>query len=147
MVAVAIAWTELAAADLRGAAARARDADTVRRMPALALVLDGHSREDAAAACGMDRQTLRNWAHRYNAEGLASLSDRRPPGRKPHLTPEQRATGNPTEAPSARSPERSVLPAQAKSGANPVRLTRTDALQAQDATPDRPVQAGAAEVR
>jgi hypothetical protein len=44
MVAVAITRTELTAADLRGAAARARDADAVRRMLALALVLEGRSR-------------------------------------------------------------------------------------------------------
>jgi transposase len=91
MVAVAITRTELTAADLRGAAARARDADAVRRMLALALVLEGRSRAEAAKACGMDRQTLRDWVHRYNAEGIAGLSDRRPPGRKPHLTPEQQA--------------------------------------------------------
>jgi transposase len=91
MVAVAITRTELTAADLRGAAARARDADAVRRMLAIALVLEGHSRAEAAEACGMDRQTLRDWVHRYNAEGIGGLSDRRPPGRKPHLTPEQRA--------------------------------------------------------
>jgi transposase len=91
MVAVAITRTELTAADLRGAAARAKDADAVRRMLALALVLEGHSRAEAAEACGMDRQTLRDWVHRYNAEGIAGLSDRRPPGRKPHLTPEQQA--------------------------------------------------------
>ena len=60
-------------------------------MLALALVLEGRSRAEAAEACGMDRQTLRDWVHRYNAEGLAGLSDRRPPGRKPHLTPEQQA--------------------------------------------------------
>jgi transposase len=91
MVAVAITQTELTAADLRGAAARAKDADAVRRMLAIALVLEGHSRAEAAEACGMDRQTLRDWVHRYNAEGIAGLSDRRPPGRKPHLTPEQQA--------------------------------------------------------
>jgi hypothetical protein len=44
MVAVAITRTELTAAGLRGAAARTRDADAVRRMLALALVLDGRSR-------------------------------------------------------------------------------------------------------
>ena len=52
MVAVAITRTELTAADLRGAAARARDADAVRRMLALALVLEGHSRAEAGrTAC------------------------------------------------------------------------------------------------
>src|ERR687889_1362890 len=91
MVAVAITRTELTAAGLRGAAARAKDADAVRRMLALALVLEGHSRAEAAEACGMDRQTLRDWVHRYNAEGLAGLSDRPRSGRKPRLTPEQGA--------------------------------------------------------
>jgi transposase len=57
-------------------------------MLAPALVLEGHPREAAARAAGLDRQTLRDWAHRYNAEGLR---DRPRPGRKPRLTPEQEA--------------------------------------------------------
>ena len=60
-------------------------------MLALALVLEGHSREEAARAAGMDRQTLRDWVHRYNAEGLAGLRDRPRSGPKPRLTPEQMA--------------------------------------------------------
>ena len=60
-------------------------------MLALALVLEGSSREEAARAAGMDRQTLRDWVHRYNAEGLAGLRDRPRSGRKPRLTPEQEA--------------------------------------------------------
>src|ERR1051325_9343722 len=60
-------------------------------MLALALVLEGRSRAEAARAAGMDRQTLRDWVHRYNAEGLAGLSDRRRPGPRPQLTPEQEA--------------------------------------------------------
>jgi transposase len=63
-----------------------------RRMLALALVLEGSPRAMAAATCGMDRQTLRDWVHRYNAEGLAGLSNRYEGlGRKPLLTPEQTA--------------------------------------------------------
>ena len=61
----------------------------MKRMLALALVLEGGSREDAAATCGMDRQTLRDWVHRYNAEGLAGLSNRRAPGPAPRLSAEQ----------------------------------------------------------
>ena len=38
-----------------------------RRMLAIALVLDGVDRKTAAENCGMVRQTLRDWAHRYNA--------------------------------------------------------------------------------
>ena len=46
-------------------------------MLAIALVLEGTDRRAAAETCGMDRQTLRDWVHRYNAEGLAGLVDRR----------------------------------------------------------------------
>ena len=90
-MAVAITRTELTAAELRGAAARARDADAVRRMLALALVLDGRSREGAAEACGMDRQTLRDWVHRYNADGIAGLANRRAAGPTPRLSAAQGA--------------------------------------------------------
>jgi transposase len=90
--AVAITRTDLDASGLRRAAARERDAAAARRMLALALVLEGASRADAARMAGMDRQTLRDWVHRYNAEGPAGLRDR--PGErgpKPRLSPEQAA--------------------------------------------------------
>jgi transposase len=90
-MAVAITRMELDAAGLRRAAARSRDADAARRMLALALVLDGHNRTEAAALCGMDRQTLRDWVHRYNEFGLEGLSSRIPAGPKPRLTPAQEA--------------------------------------------------------
>ena len=60
-------------------------------MLAIALVLEGSDRKSAAETCGMDRQTLRDWVHRYNAEGLAGLTNRPSPGRRPRLTPEQKA--------------------------------------------------------
>jgi transposase len=88
---VAIMRRELDAAGLRVEARRCRDAAAARRMLALALVLDGASRENAARHAGMDRQTLLDWVHRYNEEGLAGLHDRRRPGPKPRLTPEQEA--------------------------------------------------------
>ena len=84
---VAITRRELDADGLRREAGRCRDAAAARRMLALALVLEGQSRETAARVAGMDRQTLRDWAHRYNAEGLAGLHDRRRPGPRPRLTP------------------------------------------------------------
>src|SRR6478735_8242471 len=37
----------------------------------------------------MARQTLRDWVHRYNAEGVAGLVDRPRPGRPPQLSPAQ----------------------------------------------------------
>ena len=77
MVAIGITRTELTAAELRAGARRSRDARAARRMLALALVLEGVDRRTAAETCGMDRQTLRDWVHRYNAEGLAGLTNRR----------------------------------------------------------------------
>src|SRR5215210_7087017 len=88
---VGITRREPGAGELRREAGRCRDARAARRMLALALVLDGASRENAARHAGMDRQTLRDWVHRYNEEGLAGLHDRRRPGPKPRLTPEQEA--------------------------------------------------------
>jgi transposase len=88
---IAITRRELGAGDLRREAARCRDAAASRRMLALALVLEGSSRAEAARHAGMDRQTLRDWVHRYNAEGLPGLHDRPRSGRKPRLTPEQEA--------------------------------------------------------
>jgi len=88
---IAITRRELSAVDLRREAVRCRDAAASRRMPALALVLAGSSRADAARHAGMDRQTLRDWVHRYNAGGLPGLHDRHRSGRKPRLSPEQEA--------------------------------------------------------
>jgi len=76
MMTIAITRMDLDAGGLRAAAARARDAAASRRMLALALVLEGAPRSEAARAAGMDRQTLRDWVHRYNAAGLEGLKNR-----------------------------------------------------------------------
>ena len=91
MSAVAVTRRDLSAAGLRRAAACSKDAAAARRMLALALVLEGTARERAAAQCGMERQTLRDWVHRYNAEGLPGLSNKRSPGAAAKLTAEQSA--------------------------------------------------------
>src|SRR6185312_12499805 len=92
MMTVAVTRLDVSAADLREAAARTQDACATRRMLAIALVLEGWSREAAAEACAMDRQTLRDWVHRYNESGLAGLFDRpRRNGPRPLLSDEQRA--------------------------------------------------------
>jgi transposase len=75
-MAIAVVRDDLDAAGLRAAAAGCRDGAAARRMLALALVIEGESRTEAARVCGMDRQTLRDWVHRYNQEGLAGLSNR-----------------------------------------------------------------------
>src|SRR5664280_2418174 len=84
--AVAIGRLDMTASALRAAASREKDGAAARRILALALVLDGADRKTAAETCGMDRQTLRDWVHRYNAEGLTGLHDLTPPGPKPKLT-------------------------------------------------------------
>src|SRR5476649_2703721 len=89
--AVAITRCDLTSSDLRAAAAREKNSAAARRILALAMVLDGANRTQAAQTCGMDRQTLRDWVHRYNAEGLTGLHDLTPPGPKPKLTAEQQA--------------------------------------------------------
>lgn len=88
---VLITRIERTAADLRRDAVQSPDVAVARRLLALALILDGHTREDAARSAGMDRQTLRDWVHRYNADGLAGLSDRHGGGTKPRLSVEQEA--------------------------------------------------------
>jgi transposase len=88
---VPITRHDLTARALRTAAARERDGAAARRMLAIALVLEGADRKTAAETCGMERQTLRDWVHRYNAQGLAGLRDRKSPGPPPKLTPAQRA--------------------------------------------------------
>lgn len=70
---IEITRTELSAPNLRALAVKIRDGAMVRRLLALALLLEGHSREAAATANGMTRQTLRDWVHRYNADGVAGL--------------------------------------------------------------------------
>ena len=46
-----------------------------RRLLAIANALCGMSRKEAAEAAGMDRQTLRDWVIRYNADGPDGLYD------------------------------------------------------------------------
>ena len=88
---VAVRRTERTAANLRRLASQADDAAVTRPLLALASVLDGASRADAARLAGMDRQTLWDWIHRYNADGVAGLSDRHGGGVKRRLSAEQEA--------------------------------------------------------
>ena len=88
---VAITRTEHDAAGLRALASREGDAKVARRLLALAMVMEGFSRTDAASATGMDRQTLRDWVHRYNEGGVAGLSDQpHAGGPEPKLNPEEK---------------------------------------------------------
>ena len=70
-------------AELRRLARRERDGRVSARLLALANALDGLPREEAARRAGMTGQTLGDWVHRYNEEGVEGLRDRPRPGRAP----------------------------------------------------------------
>ena len=86
---IEITRTDLSAPALRALAAKTDDGAVVRRLLAIALVLEGRCRTEAAVLNGMSRQTLRDWAHRYNAEGVDGLRSRKGPGRPPFLSDAQ----------------------------------------------------------
>ena len=89
MASVAITRDDLSSAELRVKAAGTADAKQARRLLAVAMILDGHPRLLAAQVGGMDRQTLRDWVHRYNAQGVEGLRDVPRSGRPPALSAEQ----------------------------------------------------------
>ena len=68
-------------AELRRLARRERDGRISARLLALANALEGIFREEAAWLAGMTGQTLGDWVHRYDAEGVEGLRDRPRPGR------------------------------------------------------------------
>jgi transposase len=74
---------------LRRLAASTKNASQSRRLLSIAAVLDGMSRADAARIGGMDRQTLRDWVHRFNAQGPAGLKDNRRRGNPRRLSAAQ----------------------------------------------------------
>lgn len=73
-----------------GLAGKAKGADQARRLLALAAVCEGMSREEAARIGGMDRQTLRDWVHRFNEQGPDGLINAKSPGRPSKLSTEQK---------------------------------------------------------
>ncbi len=83
--------TDFTAHELRRLAAGTKNANQSRRLLALAAVLDGMSRTEAACIGGMDRQTLRDWVHRFNEHGPDGLKDTWSKGNPPRLSPEQQA--------------------------------------------------------
>jgi putative transposase len=83
--------TDFTAEELRGLAKKAKDVNQSRRLLSLAAVLDGMSRAEAARIGGMDRQTLRDWVHRFNAAGPDGLLDNWSSGPVPRLSAAQRA--------------------------------------------------------
>ena len=80
---------DYSAKELRALARRSKDVNQSRRLLSLAAVRDGMDRGGAAKIGGMDRQTLRDWVHRFNASGPQGLIANWTEGPKPRLSEEQ----------------------------------------------------------
>ena len=88
---VKIEREDKSAQELRQLARRVKDGRVSQRLLAIAMVLEGMRRKVAAEICGIDRQRLRDWIRRYNAEGVEGLGNRRGGGTKLLLTSDQLA--------------------------------------------------------
>ena len=88
---VKIEREDKSAQELRQLAGRVKDGRVSQRLLAIAMVLEGMRRKVAAEICGIDRQRLRDWIRRYNAEGVEGLGNRRRGGMKLRLTSDQLA--------------------------------------------------------
>lgn len=82
---------DYSADELRRLARASKDVRQSSRLLSIAAVLDGMSRTDAARIGGMDRQTLRDWVHRFNGAGPEGLRDQWSPGPPSRLSSEQQA--------------------------------------------------------
>jgi transposase len=83
--------SDYSSGQLRRLAKTSRDGAQARRLLAIAAVLDGASRAEAAKAGGMDRQTLRDWIIRFNEKGPDGLLNLPSPGATPKLKAEHKA--------------------------------------------------------
>jgi transposase len=80
---------DYSAEELRALARRSKEVNQSRRLLSLAAVRDGMDRGSAARIGSMDRQTLRDWVHRFNAGGPEGLIDNWTEGPKPRLSAAQ----------------------------------------------------------
>jgi transposase len=83
---------DIPAEELRRLARREANGRVASRLLGLAHALEGMERGQAARLAGMDRQTLRDWVIRFNAEGIDGLRDRPKSGRPTWLDEGQMAS-------------------------------------------------------
>jgi hypothetical protein len=83
---------DYSAEELRALARRSKTVNQSRRLLSLAAVRDGMDPGSAAKIGGMDRQTLRDWVHRFNGSGPEGLIDNWTEG--PKVSPFGGATGS-----------------------------------------------------
>jgi len=78
------------AAEVRAAAKRCREGAHVRRLLAIATILEGGSRSDAAKVGGVTLQIVRDWVVRFNEGGPDALATRKAPGPRTILEDQHR---------------------------------------------------------
>lgn len=83
--------SDYTADQLRRLARQTKDVAQARRLLAIAAILDGASRAEAARIGGMDRQTLRDWVIRFNDQGPDGLINKWSPGAPGKLSKEHKA--------------------------------------------------------
>ena len=83
--------TDFSSLALRRFAKKSMDGNHARRFLSLAAVRDRMNQTEAARIGGMDRQTLRDWVHRFNQGGPDGLLDHKAKGGVPRLSLEQKA--------------------------------------------------------
>ena len=83
--------TDYTSGEVRRLAQRAKDAGQARRLLAIAAVLDGSWREEAARLGGMDGRTFGTGWIRFNAQGPERLINIPSPGAPAKLTAEHKA--------------------------------------------------------
>ena len=65
--------SDLSSDQVRAFSRSCRDAGQVRRLLAIATILDGGSRSEAARIAGVTLQIIRDWVLRFNEDGIAGL--------------------------------------------------------------------------
>lgn len=81
--------TELTERDLAQRARAEPDARVRQRILAIRLLVMGRTVPQAAPMIGLKERQVRNWVHRFQAEGLEGLRDHPRPGQPKHLPTEK----------------------------------------------------------
>lgn len=77
-------------AQLRALVTQAQNPAYARRLQAIALIAEGHSRSDVATRVGIGAAALRQWVHRFNTGGPEALKHVPSSGRPAKLSAAQR---------------------------------------------------------
>lgn len=74
--------TDMSSDEVRAFARSSKDPGQVRRLLAIAAILDGDSRSEAGRIADVTLQIVRDWVLRFNESGISGLETRKAPGPK-----------------------------------------------------------------